>query len=359
MKKRLLTLSALLVCLNLGAQTYEESMRYWSDGPLEWEELTLKSPKDFRTSSLTFRWISSMEKTRPAWNTVQRVTVPRVALDKSVSWHNAERLYPFTLTYDQVLFDLNELYFRKFLSEFYRKGNEQSSDALYSFYSQQSKKRWEEIFEETRDGIDSTMVAYYAKQISSELDSTSYPDIDKHRKSFLLGFDLGYTCNLFFGEKASTFGAAHGLMLDMNIGYRQHEVGLILAAGTGNLMKDFDNNGTLWKAERKVNHSYISLTYGYVVYDGTFVSLKPFVGIAGRSLIPTKESGKESEKSLVSAVVLAGAEIHFKFYRSLYPTGGLENSMALRAFIARDFGLLKATSLNVGVFYNFSLLSFD
>ena len=133
MKRIIVALALAVSCLTLQAQTYEESMRYWSDGPLAWEDLSFKSPRDYRTCDLNFRWISSLEKTRPAWNTVQYVTIPSVALDKSISWHNQERMYPFALTYDQVLFDLNELYFRKMLNELYSKDNQRNANELYSF----------------------------------------------------------------------------------------------------------------------------------------------------------------------------------------------------------------------------------
>ena len=71
MKRFLVALSLVLFSLNLKAQTFEESMRYWSDGPLVWDDLTLKSPRDFRTCELSFRWMAQEEKTCPAWNTFQ------------------------------------------------------------------------------------------------------------------------------------------------------------------------------------------------------------------------------------------------------------------------------------------------
>ncbi len=50
MKYRLITLcSFVFLCLSANAQTYEESMRYWDEGPLSWDDLTLKSPRNFRT----------------------------------------------------------------------------------------------------------------------------------------------------------------------------------------------------------------------------------------------------------------------------------------------------------------------
>lgn len=359
MKQSFIAFALVFCCLSLKAQTYEESMRYWSEGPLTWEDLNFKAPRDFRTSDLSFRWISQTEKTRPAWNTIQYVTRPSVALDKSISWHNMDRKYPYTLTYDQVLFDLNELYFRKTLTELYSKDNQRSGDALYSFYSEQSGRRWREINEDTQDGMDSSMVAYYAQQIAEELAQIEYPRINKDKKRFMLGYNLGYGYNQFLGEAANVFGSTHGATFDMAFGYRRHELGIILTVGTGKMQQDYRYDGNLWQNGRSVNHGYVGFTYGFRVYDGTFFSLKPMVGIAGRTLVPTKGNNRDKEKTLEETVVLGGAEFHFKFHRTLRATEGLEQCLGIRAFVARDFGLLKATSFNIGIFYNGELLELD
>lgn len=358
MKRVFLLLSLALICLNLKGQTYEESMRYWKDGPLVWEDLPFKSPRDFRTCDLRFRWLNNTEKTRPAWNTVKHVSVPSVALDKSISWHNQDRMYPCALAYDQLLFDLNELYFRKMLTELYSKDNTRSGQALYDFYTNQSQARWAEIHDDTNDGLDSAMVAYHTKLVAEELERTSYPQLNKDKRRFLLGYNMGYGYNQFFGEAADVFGPTHGLTFDMAFGYRRHELGVLLTVGTGKMRQDFHYDGSLWPSGKAVNHGYVGFTYGFRVLDGTFFSLKPMVGVAGRTLVPTKENNREKEKTYDETVVLAGAEFHFKFHRTLSASEGLENCLGIRAFVARDFGLLRATSLEIGLFYSGDLLEF-
>jgi len=203
MKDRLIALcSFVFLCMSANAQTYEDSMRYWDEGPLSWDELTLKSPRNFRTSDLVFRWATTTQKQKTSWNTVQYTPIAKVALDKSVSWHNAERIYPCALAYDQLLFDLNELYFRKMLTELYSEGNNQSANELYSFYSSQSKTRWGEIADDTEDGLDSAMVAFHAARIAEELAQTSYPDMMPTPGQFSLGIGAGMAGSLFWDRPA-------------------------------------------------------------------------------------------------------------------------------------------------------------
>ena len=356
MKRIALFVIFALSCTILSAQSFEESMRYWTDGPLTWDDLNFKSPKDFRTSNLSFRWLTNSEKTRPSWNTVQYVSKPAVAMDKSLSWHNLERMYPCALAYDQVLFDLNELYFRKMLTELYSTDNKRSADALYAFYSDQNQSRWREIVEDTEDGTDSTMVAYHAGKIAEELAQISYPQITKSQKIFLMTFNVGYSGSLFLGQAANTFAMTHGIMLDFFCGYKQHEFGTIINGGTGPILDDYSYGDAVFRKGKEYNHNYIGFTYGYRFYDGTYFSLKPFVGLSGRMLVQTRQGKDDNNKTLGNFVVLGGAEAHFKFWRVFRNSDATEHGLGIRAYVARDLGEMNATSINIGVFYNWDTL---
>ena len=183
MKRILFLISVTLLLSRVAfAQTFEESMRYWSDGPLTWDDLTLRSSRLY-TSDLNFRWMYQTEKRRVAWNTVEKISTPVVALDKSISWHNLDRTYPEALRYDQLIFDLNELYYRKLLTEFNNPNNNQSYSQLHNFYHDQLQARWREILEETDQGMDTTMLRVYENEVSADLDNTSYPT-SADRKQF-------------------------------------------------------------------------------------------------------------------------------------------------------------------------------
>ena len=366
MKKILLILSLAFACASVKAQTYEESMRYWSDGPLTWDDLTLKSPKDmFRTNNLVFRWTSETEKTKPYWNTIQSVPKYSAALDKSVSWHNAGRVYDYTLQYDQLIFDLNELYFRKMLNEFYSKDNRRSSSELYSFYTNQLQSKWQELEEETDDGMDSLAVANNAAKVIEELASTSYPEHDERLNvngmSQLIGLymDMGVSAayNFLVGEWADTFQPGFGIGLDLSFGYKKHLLTILINGGTGSMGADFTNKGVLWQKDRSVNHTYTGVAYGYMVYDGPFFSVIPRLGVAGRQfvLVDNNRDKNTDPESFTNTVALAGAEFRFKFFRSLTQYNCNEHSIALRCLAAKDFGEMDALSFNITLGYIWSM----
>ena len=366
MKRILMILSLAFSCAIVQAQTYEESMRYWSDGPLTWDELTLKSPKDmFRTNNLVFRWTSETEKTKPYWNTIQSVPKYSAALDKSVSWHNAGRVYDYTLQYDQLIFDLNELYFRKMLNEFYSKDNRRSSNELYSFYTNQLQSKWQEMEEETDDGMDSLAVANNAAKVLEELAAISYPEHDERRQVYGmtqipgLYMDMGINVAYSFllGEWADTFLPGFGLGMDLTFGYKKHLFTCIVNAGTGTMGADFTNQGVLWPNGGSVNHAYTGIAYGYMVYDSPFFSIIPRAGVAGRQFILVNNSKEKNTdpESFTNTVALAGAEFRFKFCRLLTLYNNHEHCLTLRCLAGRDFGEMNAFSFNITLGYIWSL----
>lgn len=358
--KKLIVIGVLaMACFAMNAQSYKESMRYWDEGPLTWDDLTLKTPKDYKTCDLTFRWGIDNKKERISWNTVQYTPLPRVSLDKSVSWHNAERVYPFTLTYDQLLFDLNELYFRKMLTELYSKDNETSSNELYSFYSNQNRVRWGEIEEDTEDGMDSTKVAYYASEIVEELASLHYPDIlsggwDKH----LVVMSFGAAGNVFAGSASETFSPAYGIDLGLYTGNGRHEFMGMVSFSSGSCLKDFTYKDKTLKSGESFNHMNLAFAYGYMAYDGNVFSVMPFAGVGLRGISWTIKDDTDSQSNAkpesgdyTTPVPLIGLESRFKFSRTVSRVSILEHGLYLRAYASRDFGLFNAFSFNITLGY--------
>lgn len=358
MKFRLITfISFVVLCLSANAQTYEDSMRYWDEGPLSWDDLNLKSPKNFRTSDLTFRWTTTTQKQKISWNTVQYTPIARVALDKSVSWHNVERLYPCTLAYDQLLFDLNELYFRKTLTELYSEGNKQSGDALFSFYSNQSRTRWEEIVEDTEDGLDSAMVAYHSARVAEELANTSYPDMLSNTGPFSISFGAGLTGTLFLGSAGQTFLPGLGANIDLSFGYKRHIFSLLASSTSGRLAQNYKNGDVSWESGQSYNHNNVGFMYGYKVYDGPVFSVKPFAGIAGRILsVSSKDTSKEYNKNVTNTTAAVGADFFFKFHRTITQNSGFEHSLYLRLFGTRDFSSLQSFAIGFSLGYDWLIL---
>lgn len=362
MKRILFTVCLSLLCGALSAQTYEESMRYWSDGPLTWDELTLKSTQDAHTSDLSFRWIWDKERVRTAWNTVQYLDKPSVVLDKSISWHNLYRQYPSTLRYDQLLFDLNELYFRRLLTEFSNANNKRSAHELSSFYNSQLQHRWGEIVQDTGEGLDSAMVAFHEKKVAEELAEASYPDFSAGKKGSGFSYEGGVIWSAFCGPAAATFQPGFGATIGMECSFGRHVAEITISVADGTLANDFVHGDLLWKKDDVYTVSNYAFLYKYMLHDGTTFNVSPVAGAGVRQVAwHYQVDDRNLNDKLDGFVLYGGLETTFKFARiireqNISGPGLSEHGLRLKAFVSKDLspGGLNAWAFNLGLSYSWS-----
>lgn len=357
--KRLLVFAVLLIASpHLFAQSFDEGIRYWKDGPLTWDDLTLRQTKDTAICDLSFRWLYEPDTLRPAWNTVHYTSHPEVVLFKPSSWHNASRRSDLALQYDQILFDLNEVYFRKLLTEYNRKDNQRSFNILGSFYSDEINYKIREMADDTHNGQDSTAVQEYRTRTDALLASTSYPAPAELRLHLGLSFYGGVSAFMLCGEAASTFMPAIGGNFGMSYMYKRHVIDLMMSMGDGRLNADFATDNYLWPRGDSYSHGFIGLFYEYMLYHGTTFSVRPMVGIGGRMIDWSTGTGDgKISDDASNTVAVGGLETHFIFARTIRGDGAVEHSLALKAFAARDIERsgLHAWSLNFGLSYCFGM----
>lgn len=283
--KRLLVFAVLLIASpHLFAQSFDEGIRYWKDGPLTWDDLRLKQTRDTTLSELSIAWQFDTDTLRPAWNTVQYRLRPETVLIKTASWHDKDHCTSFALGYDQLLFDLGEIYFRKMLTEYELPGNKHSYDSLLDYYNGMLADHSSRIKEETRNGKDSAMVFHHRAMLDEELDNSTFPDIGSPKTKNGTTLSLGAVANVISGRGAATFSPSYGMALGAGFWYDRHIVDLFVHRATGHLLSDFDHNGLIWKAGEAYSHDNIALTYQYLVYDGYTISLAPLAGVGMRGL---------------------------------------------------------------------------
>lgn len=63
-----------------------------------------------------------------------------------------------------------------------------------------------------------------------------------------------------------------------------------------------------------------------------------------------------NNRSVTSTTAAVGADLFFKFHRTITPNGGFEHSLYLRLYGTRDFSRLQAFSLCCPLGYNWTIL---
>ncbi|MBO4558379.1 MAG: hypothetical protein J5693_07210 [Bacteroidales bacterium] len=354
--KRLLVIS-ILIAFSVAAagQSITDGVRYWKDGPLTWDDFNLKPTKDSTLGDLSFRWLYESDTTRLAWNTVRYGARPEVVLYKPTSWHNADKKYQGALEVNQLLFDLNEIYFRKLLTEYNNPNNDKSFNLLSSFYSEEVNYKIHDLLENTRSGLDTTAIRIYRSMVDAELAATSYPEPNAPKMKVGLTYHFGAAARMFLGEPAATFSPAIGMELGMTFMFNRHYIGLLLSPASGQLKNDFIHDGYNWKSGDRYDHSIIGLTYGYILYHGYTFSITPMVGIGGRMINWSEGVGKDKiADGCGSTAVLGGLETNFIFLRNIRGDAAFEHAVSLKTYVAKDIDSdgINGWSLNFGLSYS-------
>ena len=167
-RKICLALLLLLPALTLNAQN--PGYKYWSSGKLDWGDYRKDSSvsADGSSSSNSFGW-----ETKDTTEIFGNLTLHRVAssvyLNKSQSWYVPGQVTDETLRYNQLFFDLNELYCRQMLREVYDPTVEFDVAFLQDYYIGLATVKMAEINVMSDHGNDSETVSYFDTMIQGQL----------------------------------------------------------------------------------------------------------------------------------------------------------------------------------------------
>ena len=151
------------------AQDYRSSIRYWNEGRLTWDDFRQES---FHADSIASAIYWSFE-TFPVKKRYGNLTVSKLEshllMDKTLSWVRPDCMTGHYLKYPQIIFDIAELYRRKFQSEIDRTPNLYRQ--LFSFYDNACDKSIEEFKFLSDSGDNTEQISIYERKINKELEN--------------------------------------------------------------------------------------------------------------------------------------------------------------------------------------------
>ena len=246
MKSRHLTalVAASLVAGTLSAQTIEQANRTWEAGKLSWDEFQGEINSDTTINLFSYKVLldRAVEK---VGNTTYIYSKFTPYFDQTESWTLPRFKNDAMLQYNQIMFDMLELYCRRATIDYNRNDGGYSQEQIASFYRSQLAKRVKELDEATRRGTDASQLPYFETGVALDLERTRFnpaalvedvpidyfgefyvgatghfpiSDYYNHAFGMNLGFGFGWNRHLWeiemtlgFGSKAKTvFDTRHG-----------------------------------------------------------------------------------------------------------------------------------------------------
>lgn len=374
MKRRLALIFflSLIIPATVRAQSYDESFRYWNEGPLTLGDFTIRDmwTDDPMVSSSMEYGIAYKDTVLRFGNLRYQTLYSLAKMDRVNSWIRTGRATELTLKYHQVAFDIAELNRRKLQDRFENGESFVSPSNLISFYEKNLTNEINEYRAKCSQGLDAEVIEEYSKRIHDELGK--YPEginepVIRFRNSGF-GYHLGPYGEFLAGEAASYLGPQLGLLLGMEYSFKRLRTNWDISFGRylGGLRKsvaysdEYNDIQHTWGKDWDCHGMLVDLSLGFAIVDNAHLTIAPMVGIGGMNVELDREYQKEKDvtENIDGFRYLAGVNVDLKLSRN-YSFGWDgrnygENSIRLKLYVAKSDvdEIAGPLSINCGLLFN-------
>ena len=371
--KRFLAIISLLTLSLMGiAQSYDESIRYWNEGPLTFDDFSIRDMwTDDPSVSSSMEYGITYRDTVLRFGNLRYHTIYSLAtMDRVNSWMRTGSATEQSLKYHQVAFDITELNRRRLQDRFENGESYVYPSKLIDFYKKNLTNEVNEFKAKSNQGHDASVVEEFRKRISNELNE--YPEginepVIRFRNSGL-GYHVGPYGEFLTGDATSFLGPQIGVMFGMEYSFKRLRTNWDMALGgyLGGLRKDIpysDDNNSIFRSWEKgwgCHGMLIDLSLGFAIVDNAHLTIAPMVGIGGMDIeLDTKyQQEKGISEDIDGFRYLAGVNVDLKLAR--YYSFGWdgrsygENNLRLKFYVAKsDMDELNGPlSINFGLLFN-------
>ena len=355
--------AASLVAGTLSAQTIEQANRPWEAGKLSWDEFQGEINSDTTINLFSYN-VKLGRATEKVGNTTYVYSKFTPYFDQTESWTLSRFKNDAMLQYNQIMFDMLELYTRRATIDYNRSDGEYDQEQIASFYRTQFTKRVKELDEASRRGTDASQLPYFETGVALDLKRTHF-----NPAAVVEDLPVDYFGDFYVGAAghfpiSDYYNRAFGLNLGFGFGWKRHLWSLDMTLGfAGKAKTDFDTrNGWIYEGE-SLNHYQMYLTYGYCAARNTRYQSFPFVGLGANGIthpLGADNDEKDPEKDGFSACAGMMFDVFVRRRITIHPTtwgnraDATYQAIRIRPYFSitryNDFGWTPA--LNLSISYN-------
>lgn len=346
-----------IILLILGLITaHAQEQRTWSMGPLTWNDFTpividttgIKEPAEHSFLEFVFD-IKTVTRER---NGIQTGEPEALAYTiKSKSWVDSLYRTPDELHYNQVLWDMVELY-RRQLQQWVNADVYFNKEVLLDSIMQIVIDSSDAYCKDVLFGKDADAVTEWEQRIHRALQSSTTKakaDSAAVRATYTFTDDpirLGGWLTAAFigagGELHDYFSHGGGLGMGFEFGYRRHFFILNGAVGAGKCLKDAPNasddiNDLFLDDPLEILNGYFA--YGFTMVDRPRFRLTPFVGFGGLGYYYTEDDDSSDDVNSFGSgngCLHFGIDMQYHFHNSIFGAEHDRYSVDLKLFGTRN-----------------------
>lgn len=338
----------------------QHQFKYWHDGKLVWSDFQVKEANLAESSHLVFQIFSVTEKQVGSDTTFINLKAETV-VDKDKSWVKSSQKSAWVLAYNQVIFDIAELYRRQLQIQL----NEAAT-----------LKQVPNMVKNTLDGCQQE-VAKFKSEVPQHDDSTGierWKSLIRLRLNYLddakavayqpgnwgFGLNGGVGSSQFNGAMGDYFLPTWNVNLGLEGAYKRAMLYLNTTISSSYVKETFDYNGT-WEDGTRASFTIIDAALGYAVIDNSRWKLVPNAG-AGYTILSTRVTDEyltEHRYTLSDLNAIGGITVDYKLQHRINKAPNIlfrykeESDLAIRArfYVAKaDFNsTINGYTFNVAI----------
>ena len=346
------------------AQGINESIRYWDEGKLTWDDFEKRNFEGVEECYLDPIYHTRYQ-TKKYGNLSYMSHTVRTGFDKSDTWVRTEYISDRLLRYNQLILDIAEANAREMQAEL-NSSSGYSPSYIFEHYVRKGKNLVDKMSEESKWGDDMTVIERYEREYAQKLQETPADTIPQIKlKNWGCGYQIGYSTGIFTGIGKELFKPHHNMTLGFTASYKRSHLILDMELGSCQTRTDLplvaeisgEEREIVWAACSGVGRMDIDLDYGYAVYDGSILKACPFVGVGMNMFNKEMNDGDKTFTASISGLnLLAGLNMNWKFKRVLSNMTYNESAVRTKIYAARTNLIKDAApvwSINIGIAFDF------
>jgi hypothetical protein len=342
----------------------QNNERLWEHGKLTWEDFQSESI-DFNQndSELSYHISYSTTREKTGDTTFLKFQTKNFIIPKN-SWVKENKKNDQLLKYNQVLFDIIEIYRRELQYDLNRIGNIYLADKIFSQLNEKLNAEIRLFQRQTKLGSEYSKLDEWSLKIDEELkdlELEAIPEITD--KNFGIGLNIGFGTGLFSGNIRNNFTPSFNIGYGFDFAYKKFSL-LLNASLASNKIKDgFSENQLTWESNLKTNTTILDASLGYTFIDNSKHKITSFAGIGVFEVaVSDNEGDNYSNHRITSTSLVYGLNYDFKFLKAIRLTPApffngykerAEHSLRVRLYFAHPtFENMRGTSFNLIVGYS-------
>lgn len=338
----------------------DDSEKLWADGPLTLDDFDRRDVGKEEKVLSQLSWHIGLDRQTTTQGNLRYTTIStETSMDRLTSWYCPQAATPWTLRYNQAIFDRVEVVRRKMQNDL----NAHPADyaRIFDYYNRFLQNETEKFEQESQMGTDTAVIAKMEALNKAELESyveepMRTPEIVK--PSWGLGMRVGYAGECFGMPVAEGLTMSNGFELSFNLEVKKlcFEWGMTMG-NCGKLMADnfyYDvDDDYMWQRGKNCTAGSMWLMGGFRAVDTPRLALRPMVGF-GVGFLDQSIDRNNSESAGFRLTAGLAADYKLRRRYSIYDQDYMESCVTFRLYGDRTTfkGIGETYSINFGIGIN-------